>query len=64
MSVLVRDRSFYKKILTIGGPVAAQQVITVGVNMMDNIMLGRLTEVAIDASAVPVRRRGARQTHS
>lgn len=55
MSVLVRDKSFYKKILTIGGPIAAQQVITVGVNMMDNIMLGRLTEVAIDASALAVQ---------
>lgn len=55
MSVLVRDKSFYKKILTIGGPIAAQQVITVGVNMMDNIMLGQLTEVAIDASALAVQ---------
>lgn len=55
MNMLVKDGRFYKKILTIGGPIAAQQVITVGVNMMDNIMLGQLSEVAIDASALAVQ---------
>lgn len=55
MSLLVQDKAFYKKILTIGGPIAAQQVITVGVNMMDTIMLGQLEEVAIDASALAVQ---------
>lgn len=51
MGLFVRDRDFYKKILTIGGPIAAQQVITVGVNMMDTVMLGQLNETAISASA-------------
>lgn len=55
MGLFVRDREFYKKILVIGGPIAAQQIITVGVNMMDNIMLGQLSEVAIDASALAVQ---------
>jgi len=51
MDLFVRDRAFYKKVLAIGGPIAAQQVITVGVNMMDTVMLGQLNETAISASA-------------
>lgn len=58
MSLFVKDAGFYKKILTIGGPVALQQVITVGVNMMDTIMLGQLDETALSASAA------ATQIHS
>ena len=42
MGLFVHDRGFYKKVLVIGGPIAAQQIITVGVNMMDTVMLGQL----------------------
>lgn len=52
MSILVQDKAFYKKVLTIGGPIAAQQVITVGVNMMDTVMLGQLEETVINASSL------------
>ncbi len=52
MSLFVRDRAFYKKILIIGLPISAQQLITAGVNMMDTIMLGQLDEVALSASAM------------
>ena len=55
MTLLVRDRSFYRKIWTIGGPIAAQQIITVGVNMMDTVMLGQLDETALSASAMAVQ---------
>ena len=58
MGLFVRDGAFYKKILVIGGPIAAQQVITVGVNMMDTVMLGQLNETALSASAA------ATQVHS
>jgi len=58
MGLFVRDREFYRKILVIGGPIAAQQVITVGVNMMDTVMLGQLNETALSASAA------ATQVHS
>lgn len=58
VGLFVRDREFYKKIWVIGGPIAAQQVITVGVNMMDNVMLGQLNETALSASAA------ATQVHS
>ncbi|MCD8325031.1 MAG: MATE family efflux transporter [Clostridiales bacterium] len=50
-----RDKSFYKKILLIGGPVSAQQIITVGVNLMDNVMLGQLDEVALSSSTIAVQ---------
>ncbi len=58
MSLFVRDKHFYKKILVIGGPISAQQLITVGVNMMDTVMLGQLNETALSASAA------ATQLHS
>ncbi len=50
-----RDRAFYKKILLIGGPVSLQQVITVGVNLMDNVMLGQLDEIALSSSTLAVQ---------
>lgn len=49
VGLFVRDREFYKKIWVIGGTIAAQQVITVSVNMMDNVMLGQLNETALSA---------------
>lgn len=58
MHLFVKDLAFYKKILTIGGPVALQQVITVGVNMMDTVMLGQLDETVLSAGAA------ATQIHS
>ena len=51
MGLFVHDRGFYKKVLVIGGPIAAQQIITVGVNMMDTVMLGQLNETALSAAA-------------
>ena len=55
MAIFVKDKSFYKKILILGGPIAAQQVITVGVNMMDNIMLVKLNETALAASSAGIQ---------
>lgn len=52
MALFVRDRSFYRKILLLGGPISAQQIITVGVNMMDTVMLGQLDETALSASSM------------
>ena len=58
MRLFVREKEFYIKILTIGGPISLQQIITVGVNMMDTVMLGQLNETALSASAA------ATQVHS
>ncbi len=52
MEIFVKDRAFYKKIWTLGGPISAQQIITVGVNMMDTIMLGQLNETVLAASSM------------
>lgn len=58
MNLFVRDKEFYKKIITISIPVAAQQVITAGVNIMDTIMLGQVSETAMSAANM------AGQTHN
>lgn len=55
MSLLVRDKSFYKRVLGIVVPVTAQQMITVGVNMMDNIMVGQLQETALSGCAAALQ---------
>ena len=44
------ERDFYRQLLTIAIPVILQSVITTGVNLVDNIMLGQLTETALSAS--------------
>lgn len=52
MQIFVRDKHFYKKLISIGLPISAQSLITVGVNMMDNIMLGRLGEVQMSGATL------------
>ncbi len=47
--MLVRDKSFYRDAAVIALPIVAQNMITVGVNAMDNIMVGQLGETAISA---------------
>ena len=49
MTCLVRDPGFYKKSAAIAIPIALQSMITMGVNMMDTIMVGRLGENALSA---------------
>lgn len=44
------DPKFYRRLLSIALPLAAQNIITVGVNLVDNMMLGQLGEVAMSAS--------------
>ena len=47
MANMIRERSFYKQMLSIAIPVIAQQVITVGVGLIDNIMVGKLQETVL-----------------
>lgn len=42
MQLFVRDKKFYATLAAFALPIAAQSLITVGVNMADNIMLGQL----------------------
>lgn len=45
------DRSFYRDILKIAVPVSAQQLITVGINLMDTIMLSSMGDIQLSASS-------------
>lgn len=52
MSLLVKDKEFYKKTAAIAIPISLQTMITIGVNMMDTIMVGKLGETALSATAL------------
>ena len=52
MQIFVRDRQFYSKMLHIGIPVILQSAITIGVNLMDTVMLAGLGEAQISASSL------------
>ena len=43
---------FYKSLAAIALPVAAQNLISFSVNLMDTLMLGSLGEVALSASSL------------
>lgn len=45
------NREFYKNVVTIALPIALQSLITIGVNMMDNVMLGSLGDKGLAAAA-------------
>lgn len=49
---LVKDKSFYKKMLVMMLPVVMQQAINMGVNMLDTMMLGSLGEIQLSASSL------------
>lgn len=50
--LFVRDRVFYSRAARITLPIALQSLITIGVNMMDTIMLGSFGEIPISASSL------------
>lgn len=52
MQLFVRDKYFYKTAFLIALPIAAQQIINIGVNLMDTIMLGSFGEIQISASSL------------
>ena len=47
--LIAKDKSFYKTVAMVAVPIATQSLITVGVNMMDTIMVGRVGETALSA---------------
>lgn len=49
------NREFYKKTAIIAIPIALQSLITMGVNLLDNIMLGSLGEIPLSASSLAVQ---------
>lgn len=52
MKYLETDPGFYRQAARIAVPVTCQNLITIGVNMMDTIMLGALGETALSASSL------------
>ncbi len=46
------DKAFYIRVLTLALPIALQSLITIGVNMLDTIMVGRLSEEALSATSL------------
>lgn len=48
----IGDKDFYKTVLAIALPISLQYMITVGVNMVDTMMLGTMGEVALSASSL------------
>ncbi len=49
---ITKEKEFYRRVFLIMLPVAAQQAINMGVNMMDTIMLGNFGEVQLSASSL------------
>ena len=52
MKYLETNKPFFTRMLKIALPVAAQSIITTGVNLVDTIMLGQLNETALSASSL------------
>lgn len=49
---IVKEKEFYRSVLAIMLPVALQQAINMGVNMLDTMMLGSFGEVQLSASSL------------
>ncbi len=50
--LLVRDRNFYRTLISLALPVVLQNMITIGVNIMDTVMLGSYGEVQLSGSSL------------
>ncbi len=50
--LIVSDKQFYRRVLTLAIPIAAQSLITIGVNMLDTIMIGTLGETELSATSL------------
>lgn len=49
---IVKEKAFYTSVLAIMVPVALQQAINMGVNMLDTMMLGSFGEIQLSASSL------------
>ncbi len=52
MKYLVTEKQFYKRAFAIAVPISAQSMITIGVNMLDTIMLGAVGETSLSAASL------------
>ena len=47
MRLFKKEPEFYKNVFSLALPIALQSLITIGVNMLDTIMVGKLGEEAL-----------------
>ncbi len=52
MQPIIREKGFYRDVFAIMIPIALQNLIVFGINMMDTVMLGAVGETQISASAL------------
>lgn len=52
MKLFRKDKEFYTTVFALALPIAAQSLITIGVNMLDTIMVGKLGEEALSATSL------------
>ncbi|MCR5330053.1 MAG: MATE family efflux transporter [Lachnospiraceae bacterium] len=52
MKLFARDSAFYRKVFVLALPIALQSLITIGVNMLDTIMVGSLGDSALSATSL------------
>ena len=52
MKLYKKDPAFYGKVFTIAIPIALQSLISIGVNMLDTIMVGKLGENSLSATSL------------
>lgn len=52
MKLFQKDVDFYKQVFTLALPIALQSLISIGVNMLDTIMVGNLGENALSATSL------------
>ena len=52
MDFIVKDKSFYSKVFAIAIHMALQNLINVGVSILDTVMLGQLGEIVMSASSL------------
>lgn len=52
LKLYLGDRSFYKEVIRLAIPVSLQQLITVGINLMDTIMLSSMGDAQLSASSL------------
>ncbi|MBO4728414.1 MAG: MATE family efflux transporter [Spirochaetaceae bacterium] len=52
MKLFQKDFDFYKQVFTLALPIALQSLISIGVNMLDTIMVGSLGENALSATSL------------
>ncbi len=52
MKLLTNDKAFYKTAIALALPIVLQNMITIGVNIMDTVMLGNYGEIQLSASSL------------